>query len=141
MSQCGWRTIPVVTPHVAQHEADLAITIVTVQEIFNGWISRLNDSSQASQQVKLYGKLSKVVAFLQEVNVLDFNETADYIFRQILTNHPPLRKARLQKDMRIAAIALVHNAILITRNTRDFSQVPNLQITDWSSLLEGQDLD
>ncbi|KAM3100092.1 type II toxin-antitoxin system VapC family toxin [Phormidesmis sp. 146-12] len=123
---------PIVTSNVAQHEADLAIAIITVQEIFNGWMGRLNDPAQVNQQVKLYGKLSKVVAFLQEVRVLDFDETADQVFRQLLTNHPPLRKARLQKDMRIAAIAIVQGAIVITRNYRDFSQVPNLQIFNWS---------
>jgi tRNA(fMet)-specific endonuclease VapC len=122
-----------VTQHVTQSETDLAITIVTVQELFNGWIGRLNDPAQVNQQVKLYGKLSKVVAFLQEANVLDFDETADQVFRHMLTNHPPLRKTRLQKDMRIASIAITHNAVVITRNHRDFSQVPNLQILDWST--------
>jgi tRNA(fMet)-specific endonuclease VapC len=128
---------PVVRINVAKCEANLAITIVTVQELFNGWVGRLNDPLQSHQQVKLYRKLSKVVTFLQEVNVLEFNEAADQIFRQMLTNHPPLRKTRLQKDMRIAAIAIAHNAIVITRNTRDLSQVPNLQIIDWSIDMNG----
>jgi tRNA(fMet)-specific endonuclease VapC len=33
---------------------DVAITIVTVQEIFNGWTSRINDPSKAQQLVWLY---------------------------------------------------------------------------------------
>ena len=122
-----------VTQQVTQPEIDLAITIVTVQELFNGWIGRLNDPSQSLHQVKLYGKLSKVVVFLQEINVLDFDEAADQVFRHLLTNHPPLRKTRLQKDMRIAAIAIAHNATVVTRNQRDFSQVSNLPILDWST--------
>lgn len=124
---------PVVRVNVAQYEADLAITIITVQELFNGWMGCLNDPAQANRQVTLYGKLSKVVTLLKEIVVLDFDEVADQIFRQMLSNHPPLRKARLQKDMRIAAIAICHNAIVVTRNERDFSQIPNLQILDWST--------
>lgn len=34
-------------------------------------------------------------------------------------------------DLLIAAIALTHNAILVTNNTREFSRVRNLRLEDW----------
>lgn len=34
-------------------------------------------------------------------------------------------------DLMIAAIALVHNLVLVTHNTREFSRVEGLQIEDW----------
>ncbi|GAP96043.1 type II toxin-antitoxin system VapC family toxin [Leptolyngbya sp. NIES-2104] len=123
---------PRVKAKTAERARDLAITIVTVQELFNGWIGRLNDPAEANRQVILYTKLSTVVRYVKKTVVLDFDEFADRQFRQMLTTYPQLRKNRLQKDMRIASIALALDATVVTRNYRDFSQVPNLRFEDWS---------
>ncbi len=37
------------------------------------------------------------------------------------------------QDLRIASIAIVHSSIVITRNRKDFEQVPDLTIEDWST--------
>lgn len=86
---------PVICRNIEEHRSALAITIVTVQELFNGWISRLNHPSEAHRQVALYAKLSKVVVLLKEVDVFDFDGDADRAFRILLTQNPLLRKTRL----------------------------------------------
>jgi tRNA(fMet)-specific endonuclease VapC len=35
-------------------------------------------------------------------------------------------------DLRIASIAISYDLILLTRNRKDFSQIPNLLIEDWT---------
>ncbi|MDZ8186672.1 MAG: type II toxin-antitoxin system VapC family toxin [Nostoc sp. ChiSLP02] len=123
---------PQVSRRVAHQGAEVAISIVTVQELFNGWVVRINGAREVEDVVRFYGKLSRTVALFGRVRVLDFDGKAGERFQRLLTENPTLSKQRLQKDMRIAAIGLVNDAFVVTRNYRDFSQVPGLNIEDWS---------
>jgi tRNA(fMet)-specific endonuclease VapC len=112
-------------------KADIAVTIITVQELFNGWVVRINSPSQSDNLVGLYTKFWTTVEFLKSIQILNFDTAADKQYRALLRTYPPLRKNRIQKDVRIAAIALSLNAVLVTRNQRDFTQVPGLALADW----------
>lgn len=105
---------------------------MTVQESFNGWVTQINDPAQADYLVDLYTRLWLTLDFFKSVRVYNFDVAAQDCHRQLLRNNPSLNKKRLQKDMRIAAIALANDAIVVTRNARDFSQVPGLAIEDWT---------
>lgn len=121
---------PQVTAKAAKHQ--FAITIITVQELFNGWVSRINDPKNVHNLPGLYSKLWTTVKYLQSIEVLNFTPEADTCLKKLLKDNPPLRKNRLQKDLRIAAIALSIGATVVTRNQRDFCPVPGLEIEDWS---------
>lgn len=123
---------PQVSRRVAEVGAEVAISIVTVQELFNGWVVRINDAREVEDVVRLYGKLNRTVALFGRARVLDFDEKAGQSFQRLLNENPTLSKQRLQKDMRISAIPLSNDAVVVTRNYRDFSQVPSLKIEDWS---------
>ena len=123
---------PSLSRRVSEVGAEVAISIVTVQELFNGWVVRINSARKVEDVVRLYGKLSRTVALFGRVRVLDFDEFAGETFVRLRLENPTLSKQRLQKDIRIAAIALALDAVVVTRNYRDFSQVPSLKIEDWS---------
>lgn len=125
---------PQISRQVLAVGAEVAISIVTVQELFNGWVVRINNIQEVKDVVRLYGKLNQTVALFGRVRVLPFDDRAGETFVQLLKENPKLSKQRLLKDMRIAAIALANDAVIITRNYRDFSQVPGLKIEDWSQL-------
>lgn len=55
-----------VSSRAAQVYPDLALTIVTVQEIFNGWIVKINNSAQSSNLVRLYTNLWTTVEFFKD---------------------------------------------------------------------------
>ena len=121
---------PEVIANAAKHET--SVTIVTVQELLNGRLAMINNPSQVHNLPGLYSKLGTTLEYLQNIEVLGFTPEADTCLKKLLKDHPPLRKNRLQKDMRIAAIALSVGATVITRNKRDFGQVPGLSIEDWT---------
>lgn len=105
---------------------DLAITVITVQEQMRG---RLAEVSRARSDLHVaYAQLQATVDYFCGLTVLAFDTDAQQQFRQLQS-----QKIRIGTlDLRIAAIALSQNVTLITRNRRDFEQVPVLQIEDWS---------
>ncbi|RAM52672.1 MAG: type II toxin-antitoxin system VapC family toxin [Hapalosiphonaceae cyanobacterium JJU2] len=117
---------------VAQVYPHLAITIVTVQEIFNGWVVKINDRAESANLVNLYTKLWTTQEYFKGVKILNFDTTAHTCYQDLLRENQQLNKKRLQKDLRIAAIALSTNAVMVTRNQKDFSQIPDLILEDWT---------
>lgn len=61
---------PQVIANASLHQ--IYVTIITVQELFNGWVGRINDPSLVHNLPALYTKLSTTVKYLQTVNILDF---------------------------------------------------------------------
>jgi tRNA(fMet)-specific endonuclease VapC len=110
---------------------DYAVTIITVQEMVNGWTGRINNAA-IEDLPRLYTKLWSTMTYLQTVEILNFTPEADACLRQLMRDHLPLRKNRIKKDVRIAAIALSLGATVVTRNRRDFELVPGLAIEDWT---------
>ncbi|MEG3438918.1 type II toxin-antitoxin system VapC family toxin [Pannus brasiliensis CCIBt3594] len=110
---------------------EIATTIITVQEIFNGWIPRINDCKQDAQLPYLYGELLTSMNFFKAIEILPFDDRALLHQQRLLALNSRLSRNRLQKDLRIASIALSVDAILVTRNRRDFSQIPDLRIENW----------
>jgi tRNA(fMet)-specific endonuclease VapC len=121
-----------VSGRVIELGVDVAITVVTVQELFNGWIVRINDAKDTEDLVRLYGKLSRTISLCKQAMVSGFDRAAGDCYQRILIENPSLAKKRLRKDMRIAAIALSLQATVVTRNYQDFSQVPGLCMEDWT---------
>lgn len=117
---------------IEQSRLPVFTSTITVQELFNGWVLRINNAALSDDFVDLYAQLDNTVEYLRKTEILSFDQGADNCFRVLLLNNPSLRKNRLQRDMRIAAIALSQDATVITRNRRDFEQVPNLKIEDWT---------
>jgi len=111
---------------------DLAISIITAEEICQGWLSEINKYSQASQSSRLllaYSEFEKALDFFQTIQRVSFDTKAYNQFKILRSQFRRLGT----RDLRIAAIALSNNATVITRNAKDFGQIPNLSIEDWTT--------
>ncbi len=123
---------PLVTARIKQRDSEVAITVITAQELFNGWVVRINDPRLAGELVPLYARFSLTLNFLRKIQILNFDDSANIRYVQLLQLDRSLRKKRLQEDLKIAAIALSTGAIVATRNQRDFSLVKGLCLEDWT---------
>jgi tRNA(fMet)-specific endonuclease VapC len=100
---------------------DVAISSVSLYEIEVG----IAKSEQPTKRRRQFD------TFVAVVSVLPFDRSAA---RAAATVRVDLQKRGLPigpLDNLIAGVALAHRATLVTRNTREFSRVPNLAITDW----------
>ena len=108
-------------------EEAVAVTIVTVEEQMRGWLASLAKERTSQRQVASYRELETLFEFFSQFTIVPFDDRAAVQFDR-------LRSAKIRigtMDLKIAAIALVHQSLLLTANTRDFEQVPGLRIENW----------
>lgn len=76
---------------IEQHP-DACTTVITVQEIFNGWITRSNQAKPSDDFVELYARLTRSMTYLKQVEILNFDRDADRCFRSLLQQNPPYER-------------------------------------------------
>jgi tRNA(fMet)-specific endonuclease VapC len=107
---------------------DLAIAVITVQESLDGWHALLRRAKSPAQIELAYQSIIDSVEHLNTFRILNFTQPAQVRFQGLL-------RMRLNvggDDLRIAAIALEHQAKVVMANVRDFGRVPGLQVEDWT---------
>ena len=108
---------------------DLAITSITQIEALRGRYERLMKATTVDQLVGAQVRLNQTERFLRDFIVLPVTRPTAEMFERLGKD----RKARNigHADLLIASIVLVNNAVLVTRNLRDFRKVPNLRLENW----------
>ncbi|MEH2126680.1 type II toxin-antitoxin system VapC family toxin [Nostoc sp.] len=107
--------------------SEIAISIVTVEEQLRGRFQVIRRANP-NDLVSAYEKLQVTFDSLKSFNVLKFTAEAQKLYTNLL--HQKIKVGR--QDLRIAAITLSVNGILVTRNNRGFCQVPNLVLDNWT---------
>jgi tRNA(fMet)-specific endonuclease VapC len=105
----------------------VAITVVNMEEPLRGWLAEINRHRDVHDQIVFYDRLAKLISFFARWRIVAFDVRAADEFKR-------LRRQRIRigtMDLKIAAIALVHDALLLTRNLGDFRQVPGMRLENW----------
>lgn len=104
------------------------ITVISLEEQLRGRLAQIASAQSSEKLLNAYSLLEQTHRGLCKIQKFAFDEKAQLRFEQL--KRLKLRIGTL--DMRIAAIVLENNAILVTSNRQDFAKVPNLEIEDWS---------
>jgi tRNA(fMet)-specific endonuclease VapC len=107
---------------------EVAVTVITVYEQLRGWLKAVSQASTPAKLQWAYAGLWNAVQFFQWIQVIQFDAEAIDRYKSFTAQE---RRAGTQ-DLQIAAIVLVQDAILATRNHRDFRQVAELLLEDWT---------
>lgn len=104
-----------------------ATTIITYEEQTRGWLAYVGKCQTQVQQVDAYRKLKRHLEDFCGILALEFDENAAVKFQELQRS---LRIGTM--GLKIAAITLVRDALLLSRNLRDFRQAPGLKVEDWT---------
>ena len=106
----------------------VAVSIVTVQEVWDGWAAVVAKARTPGQAAAAYARLTDTLTELKNWPLVSFPTGA-------VVRYATLKKQKLNvgaNDLKIAAIALATGAVVVTHNRRDFLRIPGVVVEDWA---------
>jgi len=97
-------------------------TSINVSEIYFG-------AYRSRNQLKILKAYEDMV--FPNVNILPFDTDSGKIYGRLKALLEKRGLSKSEPDLRIAAIAIQHDMILVTGNKRHFMNIPGLNIEDW----------
>ena len=108
-------------------DREIAIGAPTLEEVVHGWMSKIRQNSDPYRQVPYYENFVWIFRFFENWRILPFDIIAADTFATLKRSAGTVAAM----DLKIASIALVNDALLLTSNFKHFSKVPGLRIEDW----------
>ncbi len=109
-------------------EDEICVTVITYEEQIKGWLKVLSAAKRREDTAFGYLGLKQTARDFCSIDLLSFDVTSIEQYEKLRATYCRLG----QNDLKIAAIAIVQDAIVVTRNQKDFGQIIELQSEDWS---------
>src|SRR5438132_862275 len=98
------------------------------KEAVRGRLGYLARPLNSVARVRAYSLLVGTVQLFNQMIMVPFDLGSEAQYQQLRAQQTGVGT----QDLKIAAVALTNNLILVTRNRRDFGRVPGITIDDWS---------
>ncbi len=108
-------------------QQNVAVSVISFHEQVLGVHEKLNPARRPPDLPRWYRRMGELFDLYSKTNLVVFDDPAAAVL-EVLRKTPKLRIKPI--DLRIAAIALSRNLVLVTRNVRDFGKVPGLRTED-----------
>ena len=119
----------VATANLIAHNNDtVVIPTIAAEEAFDGCFDLLRRARTNREKANAHRIIGKVISHVGSFGIIPPTVAALDRFDQLVR----LKLNVGNNDLRIAAIALEIDAVVVTVNVRDFSRVPGLKWEDWS---------
>jgi len=115
--------------NMSRHPDEVGVSVVSLHEQARGALARIISARTRADLVGGYGHLFDLIEDYRQLPLVPFDDPAAVLFVQLRSQGVRIGTM----DLRIAAIALSRNLTVVTRNARDFGQVPGLRTEDWTT--------
>lgn len=117
-----------VTERVKQAAEEVVITLISRIEVLQGRFASVLKAEDGEKLIQAQRRLEETEADLSRFTILAVGPAGAEFDR--LRENRKLKTIR-RGDLLIACIALANRATLVTRNLKDFRQVPGLRVENW----------
>ena len=121
---------PRVVERAGRFAAEICLTVVSRMEQLRGRFDAVFKAKDGEALLRAQQRLIETEDGLNRLPALPINAAAAAEFDRLRQNKKLKKIGR--GDLLIAAITLANRATLVTRNVKDFRQVPGLQVENWA---------
>ena len=103
------------------------MTVISAEERLRSWLAEIQRHREGRRLVEAYARFQHSLEQLRDWTLLAWTDASDSIFRDLR-----VQRVRIgTQDLRIASVGLSLDAVVLSRNLRDFRQVPGLRVENW----------
>lgn len=101
---------------------------LSYEEQPRGWLQLIAQARSPEDEILAYKRLESYIKVFSQIKIIGYDSAVVSTFQSLRASYRSLGKM----DLKIAAIAISCNAILLTRNLQDFGRIVELNAEDWT---------